>query len=107
MRIFHTVRTWARRTIWGDRLFLQFEGPATILIQTRASRINDSLTAQEVNEIADAQPGVTREAIDVVQERLEKDLPPPPKEDEMKTVGQTFAAVRRDGNVEFRKAGDD
>ncbi|CAD6579722.1 MAG: Altered inheritance of mitochondria protein 24, mitochondrial [Alectoria sarmentosa] len=36
------VRTWARVTIWGDR--------------TRAARIRDVLTSENVNEIADAQP---------------------------------------------------
>ncbi|WEW60630.1 Altered inheritance of mitochondria protein 24, mitochondrial [Emydomyces testavorans] len=106
MRVFHAVRTWARRTIWGDRLFLKFEGPATILIQSRASRINESLSTREVNEIADTQPGVTREAIDMVQGRLEEESPPPVKEDEMRVVGQNFAAIRRDGKVEFKKAGD-
>ncbi|TPX25504.1 Altered inheritance of mitochondria protein 24, mitochondrial [Coccidioides immitis] len=103
MRIFHTVRTWARRTIWGDRLFLQFEGPATVLIQSRASRIAESLTAREVNEIASTQPGVTREAIETVEGRLEKQSPPPAKDDGVKTVGQSVASVRRDGKVEFEK----
>lgn len=57
------VRTWSRRTIWGDRLFLQFRGPTTLLIQSRAARVNDVLTAQQVNEIADAPAGVLTEAI--------------------------------------------
>lgn len=61
------VRTWSRRTIWGDRLFLQFQGPTTLLIQSRAARVSDVLTAQEVNEIADAPAGVVREAIQASQ----------------------------------------
>jgi uncharacterized protein (AIM24 family) len=59
----HTIRTWSRRTIWGDRLFLQFTGPTTILIQSRASRVSDVLTNRDVNEIADAPPGVVQEAV--------------------------------------------
>ena len=58
------IRTWNRRTIWGDRLFLKFRGPTTILVQSRAARVSDVLTAQEVNEIADAPAGVVREAIE-------------------------------------------
>lgn len=60
---FLRIRTWSRRTIWGDRLFLKFVGPTTLLIQSRAARVNDVLTAQEVNEIADAPTGVVQEAI--------------------------------------------
>lgn len=60
---FLRIRTWSRRTIWGDRLFLQFRGPTTLLIQSRAPRVSDVLSTQEVNEIADAPAGVVREAI--------------------------------------------
>ncbi|KAJ9603686.1 Altered inheritance of mitochondria protein 24, mitochondrial [Cladophialophora chaetospira] len=59
----YTIRTWSRRTIWGDRLFLQFQGPATLLIQSRAARVNDVLTAQDVNEIADSPAGAVQEAV--------------------------------------------
>lgn len=56
-RIAFTLRTWTRRTIWGDRLFLQFNGPATLLLQSRASRITDILSARDLDEVADAPPG--------------------------------------------------
>lgn len=62
--IAYRIRTWARRTIWGDRLFLQFTGPTTLLIQSRAARLSDVLSTREVNEIADAPPGLAREAIE-------------------------------------------
>src|SRR4051812_19519379 len=52
-KILFNLRTVARRSIWGDRLFLQFHGPATILLSSRASRISDVLTSRDVNEIAD------------------------------------------------------
>jgi hypothetical protein len=51
------LRTWTRRTLWGDRLFLRFQGPATLLIQSRASRVSDVLTTREINEIMDAPTG--------------------------------------------------
>ena len=61
------VRTWSRRTIWGDRLFLRFEGPTTILMQSRASRVRDVLSRDEVNEIADTEAGVVGDTVrDVV-----------------------------------------
>lgn len=60
---FFTLRTWTRRTIWGDRLFLHFRGPTTILLQTRGSRLSDSLTTRDVSEIADAPAGVVPAAV--------------------------------------------
>lgn len=54
------IRTWSRRTIWGDRLFLRFQGPTTILIQSRASSpraLREVLTREQVDEIADAPAG--------------------------------------------------
>ncbi|KAI9788213.1 MAG: Altered inheritance of mitochondria protein 24, mitochondrial [Peltula sp. TS41687] len=56
-KVYSTVQTWTRRTIWGDRLFLRFEGPTTILLQSRASRLRDVLTDRDVNEIAQVVPG--------------------------------------------------
>lgn len=61
--ISHRIRTWSRRTIWGDRLFLQFTGPSTLLIQSRGARISDVLSARQVDEIADASAGAVSEAI--------------------------------------------
>ncbi|KAI9722850.1 MAG: Altered inheritance of mitochondria protein 24, mitochondrial [Chrysothrix sp. TS-e1954] len=54
------TRTWTRRTIWGDRLFLRFHGPTTILLQSRGSRLRDVLSSRDVNEIADATAGLGR-----------------------------------------------
>jgi len=57
------VKTWSRRTLWGDKLFLRFEGPTTILLQSRGNRITDILTKEQVNEIADAPAGAVSETI--------------------------------------------
>ncbi|KAJ5088768.1 Mitochondrial biogenesis protein AIM24 [Penicillium angulare] len=59
MSFLHTLRTWSRMTIWGDRLFLQFDGPATVLVQSRGPRLNDVLSGREVNEIASTPSGIT------------------------------------------------
>ncbi|EXJ90016.1 hypothetical protein A1O3_03084 [Capronia epimyces CBS 606.96] len=104
------IRTWSRRTIWGDRLFLQFRGPTTLLIQSRAARVNDVLTAQEVNEIADAPAGVVKEVIR--DSPLSRDIKPSsiaigetsssspavPSQSQPKV---SFASVSRDGKVTF------
>jgi len=55
----YNLRTVARRSIWGDRLFLQFQGPTRILMSSRGVRVQDSLSGAEVNEIADAPPAGT------------------------------------------------
>lgn len=64
-KIAHRIRTWSRRTVWGDSLFLQFTGPTTLLVQSRGARVSDVLSAREVNEIADAPAGAVREAVEV------------------------------------------
>ncbi|KAK2874964.1 Altered inheritance of mitochondria protein 24, mitochondrial [Arthroderma sp. PD_2] len=98
MRIFHTLRTWTRRTIWGDR----FQGPTTLLVQSRAARINDILADHEVNEIADATPGVTRAAVEATAAPSPEDVTshqPPGKDDHPRP---SIASVHRDGKVDIR-----
>ncbi|EPS44618.1 hypothetical protein H072_1383 [Dactylellina haptotyla CBS 200.50] len=56
-RILYNTKTWLRRVIWGDRLFLQFKGPSTLLVQSRTSRITDMFTKEEINDMATAEPG--------------------------------------------------
>lgn len=62
-KIGYTVRTWARRSIWGDGLFLRFQGPGTVLLQSRGSSIRETLTDRDVNEIADSPAGVVRDSL--------------------------------------------
>ncbi|KAJ4347124.1 Altered inheritance of mitochondria protein 24, mitochondrial [Didymosphaeria variabile] len=60
---YHTLKTGLRRSIWGDRLFLRFEGPTTMLISSRATRISDALTLKDVDEIANSPPGAVQDAV--------------------------------------------
>ncbi|KAM5443365.1 Altered inheritance of mitochondria protein 24, mitochondrial [Microsporum ferrugineum] len=101
MRIFHTFRTWTRRTIWGDRLFLQFQGPTTLLVQSRAARVNDILADHEVNEIADTTPGVTRAAVEATEVSPPEDVAhqTATKENHPR---QSIATVHRDGKIDFK-----
>ncbi|KAI9830237.1 MAG: hypothetical protein M1819_005764 [Sarea resinae] len=70
----YALRTWARRAIWGDRLFLRFQGPATILIQSRASRLGkDVLSQGQVDEIADAPATAVEKAVGGVRVEGEKE----------------------------------
>ena len=116
--ILFTVRTWARATIWGDRvreiqnsimkstdchqLFLQFYGPSTILLQTRASRIGDVLTSENVNEIADTQPGWN-----LSQERssVDYEIPKASSPVTIKTPRMSAASIGIDGKVIFEPIG--
>lgn len=66
-RLLYNLRTSLRRTIWGDRLFLQFKGPATLLMSSRGVRLSDSLTSADVNEIADAPAGKAAEVVNKLQ----------------------------------------
>jgi hypothetical protein len=46
------------------QLFLRFEGPTTLLLQSRASRISDVLSLKDVDEIAESPPGAIQDAVD-------------------------------------------
>lgn len=106
-RVLFSLRTTARRTVWGDRLFLQFKGPTTILMSSRGVRVADVLSKEEVNEIADAPAGVLAEAVE---------LPAEPKgqtdaAESAKATGQAptafhVASVGKDGKVTFEDSKD-
>jgi uncharacterized protein (AIM24 family) len=109
--LFFTLRAWARRTVWGDRLFLHFRGPITILLQTRGSRLSDSLTARDVNEIADTPAGEVSNAItlDLGKEKshgssvTEVPRTAPSKQPvEEKSVKVTYATIGTDKKVRFQ-----
>ncbi|KAJ5086947.1 Mitochondrial biogenesis protein AIM24 [Penicillium alfredii] len=115
MRFFHKLRTWSRMTIWGDRLFLQFDGPTTLLVQSRGPRLNDVLSEREVNEIASAPRGLTtrgqaeagekkaaEEAVNNVPDlaRSVDDL-----SHEIRGTSQSVAQIRKDGKVDIEEVG--
>ncbi|KAI1280234.1 mitochondrial biogenesis AIM24-domain-containing protein [Xylaria sp. FL0933] len=99
-RVAYSIRTTARRTIWGDRLFLQFRGPMTILMSSRGARISDVLTNAEVNEIADAPAGAVPAAIE--QATKPKVTEEPAKTQDVANVKISVASVGQDGKVEFQ-----
>ncbi|KAF2416526.1 hypothetical protein EJ08DRAFT_99732 [Tothia fuscella] len=102
-----TLRTWARRTIWGDRLFLQFRGPTTLLLQSRSSRVSDSLSTRDINEIADSPAGATQEVVatlnlDGASATKASGTVPPSRATEEQPRTIKYATVTRDGKVEIK-----
>jgi uncharacterized protein (AIM24 family) len=98
-RLLFALRTSARRSIWGDRLFLQFRGPTTILMSSRASRISDVLTNAEVNEIADTPAGTVQAAAELATSpKRSPEVQQPIKADNVKV---SIASVGEDGKVQF------
>ncbi|KAK2061712.1 hypothetical protein LY76DRAFT_590125 [Colletotrichum caudatum] len=102
-RWMYALRTTFRRTIWGDRLFLHFRGPTTLLMSSRGVRIADSLTKDEVNEIADAPAGTVPEAVELTTKPKEE-AAPAFKEQAPSAIH--VASVTRDGKVSFEDAKD-
>lgn len=98
-----TLRTSLRRTIWGDRLFLQFRGPTTLLMSSRGVRVADSLTTNEVNEIADAPAGVVPQAVELTSKPK---IEAKPASVEQSPSAIRVASVSRDGKVDFEDAKD-
>jgi hypothetical protein len=85
------------------QLFLRFEGPTTMLVQSRASRISDVLTLRNVDEIADSPPGAvedaaTRKIKEEIRSIGEGTKAPIPNTDASGTV--RYATVK-DGKAEF------
>lgn len=114
-RVLFSLRTTARRSIFGDRLFLQFRGPTTILMSTRGARISEVLTSEDVNEIADSEAGVAAKAVEQASEpkRLEEitkgteesGASPAASQGE-KPVAIHVASVGKDGKVQFEDPKD-
>lgn len=97
-KLLFNFRTAARRTIWGDSLFLKFHGPTTILLSSRASRISDVLTSRDVNEIATSPAGAVQSAVNLTA--TPKDEVSTQKFSDVPT-GFHVAQVSRDGKVKF------
>jgi hypothetical protein len=105
-RMIQSLRTMTRRTIWGDRLFLQFKGPTTILMSSRGVRVKDVLSNEEVNEIASAQPGVLPKAVELATKPAGELAPPSPQTVEQAPSAIHVATVKGDGKVVFEDAKD-
>ncbi|KAL2752022.1 hypothetical protein ACRALDRAFT_1052968 [Sodiomyces alcalophilus JCM 7366] len=102
-RLLFRLRTALRRTIWGDRLFLQFRGPATLFMSSRGVRVADVLSNSEVNEIADVQAGVVPKAVELAAKPLEPETPATSEQD---PSAIHVATVTRDGKVTFEDSKD-
>ena len=116
---YFTIRTWSRRTIWGDRvrherayqdlrmladqfykLFLHFRGPTSILIQTRGVRLNDILSREESKEIAETAPGNSMKTL--LHEDTSRKIPDqskPMSAEPQKPLHMSLASVGKDGKV--------
>ncbi|KAF4981811.1 hypothetical protein FZEAL_2438 [Fusarium zealandicum] len=105
----YSLRTTTRRTIWGDRLFLQFQGPTKILMSSRGVRVADVLSNKQVNEIADAPPGALAEAVERVNRpKLAEGsaVEATKQEGDQSVTGIHVATVEKDGKVKFEDSKD-
>ena len=95
------LRTWLRTSLWGDRLFLRFNGPTTIVLQSRGARLRDVLTSREVNEIADSPAGSVQAA---VASRSTESGEPEANLTSQNPTKETmnYANVGKDGKVSFK-----
>lgn len=105
-RLLYSLRTTTRRTIWGDRLFLQFKGPTTVLLSSRGVRVGDSLAAEQVNEVADAPAGVLPRAVEMAAGGKSEPIAKVETTVEQAPSAIHVAAVRRDGKVTFEDTKD-
>ncbi|EOO00593.1 putative mitochondrial protein [Phaeoacremonium minimum UCRPA7] len=109
-RLLFGLRTTARKSIWGDRLFLQFKGPTTILMSSRGVRVSDVLAKEDVNEIADSEAGVVPKAVELAVSPKKLDAGSAgqgaPSSAADKPVAIHVATVGKDGKVRFEESKD-
>jgi len=84
------------------QLFLHFQGPAQILIQSRGGKLIDALTTQDVNEIADSPAGSVPAALhskpaDAVSPTEGATSP------KAAPTSMSYASVNTGGSVKFEK----
>jgi len=104
-RLLYGLRTTARRSIWGDRLFLHFRGPATLLMSSRGVRVAEALTREEVNEVADTEAGVVPAAVALATAKEESAGQSETRVAE-KAVSVHIATVGQGGKVRFEDSKD-
>ena len=88
---------------------MQFKGPTTVLLSSRGVRVADTLTSDQVNEIADAPAGVLPRAVDLKVRGESDPLPLPAVEavtTEQAPSAIHVASVKRDGKVAFEDTKD-
>ncbi|KAI4204747.1 MAG: hypothetical protein LQ346_001571 [Caloplaca aetnensis] len=88
------------------RLFLEFYGPATILLQSRAARLNDVLTTRDINDIADAPAGAIQKRISIEADdvsRAMEEQEGAPRTMRTKPPQMNTASIGPDGKVVFTK----
>lgn len=108
-RLFFSLRTTTRRSIFGDRLFLQFQGPTKILMSSRGARISDVLTNEDVNEIADTEAGIMPKSIEQAakpKKEGETAVAASPASVAEKPTAIHVATVGQNGKVQFEDAKD-
>lgn len=87
-------------------MFLEFYGPATILLQTRAARLNDVMTTRDINEIADAPAGAIQKRISIEADNVSKAVEEQrgaPRTMRTKPPQMNTASIGADGKVVFTK----
>jgi hypothetical protein len=89
------------------QLFLRFQGPATLLLQSRASRLSDVLTLRDVNEIAESPPGAVQDAVTRKIKEEIKEIAATgttPRLASTDASGIVRYATIKDGKAEFEKS---
>lgn len=71
-------------------------------MQSRAARVNDILTDGEVNEIADATPGVARAAVEATEAPALKEIASKAAAEHKTGQRQSVASVHHDGKVDIK-----
>ena len=75
-----------------------------MLLQTRAARLSDVLTSQNVNEIADTQAGVIQPKVILSRDKTETDRKQDAGPASTKAPRMGTASIGRDGKVNFESA---
>lgn len=80
-------------------MFLRFQGPANILVQSRGANLTDAFTARDVNEAGDAPAGVLQAGKPTTPAVTDVSPSTP-----VAPTKLSYATVERDGKVTITKS---
>lgn len=107
-RVLSRLRLWVRTVVWGERVYLRFRGPGTLVMQGKGGigALREVYERSEVEEWADSPAGSVEKSLTTAQRRERAD-----EESVGETVGTTkgagenvsYASVGKDGKIAWAK----
>ena len=99
-RVAFVVRRWIGSVVWGERVYLRFRGPGTVILRGKVGAgIKDWYEDREVNEWADSSAGTIEKSVSLAARA---------QRDRADGLGAVASSTKSDGrNVNYATVGND